>query len=145
MSHERATMEELRKLQKEMFRELTSEHWNRLSSQQKAFFELVGAQSVPINVFIVRKNGVSATMSAKDEAVSISVICTEQRERQKGRASQLLKWICMCADQARVTLVLWVEADDSNGLTEEQLSAWYRRYAFTGSPSNMTRKPLLSE
>jgi GNAT superfamily N-acetyltransferase len=69
----------------------------------------------------------------------ITRVNVPQAHRGKGLGSRLLKEACEEADKANIRLYL--EIASSDGLTYDQLEAWYRRYGFRRCNGIMRRKP----
>jgi len=59
--------------------------------------------------------------------------------RGEGLASGTLREVCSIADNLGVTLFL--EVEESDGLTKKELGDWYWRFGFRGDYSMMERGP----
>lgn len=77
-----------------------------------------------------------------NEGLMITRVNVPMAHRGKGIASKLLRQCCADADQLGITL--WLEIASSDGLSYDQLEAWYLRHGFKG---NMIykRKPCASQ
>lgn len=64
------------------------------------------------------------------EGLIITRINVPKKHRGKGYASVLLKECIADADETKTTLFLEIQSSD--GLSYEQLEAWYRRHGFKG-------------
>ncbi len=66
--------------------------------------------------------------------------------RRKKLATMLMNFTCQEADANRITLLLTATPEDSEGLDQDQLVAWYQRFGFTvlprveGAPYMMARQ-----
>jgi GNAT superfamily N-acetyltransferase len=69
----------------------------------------------------------------------ITRVYIPQAHRGKGLGSRLLKEVCEEADKADIRLFLVIAP--SEGLTYDQLDAWYRRYGFRLYNGIMWREP----
>jgi predicted GNAT family N-acyltransferase len=65
-----------------------------------------------------------------NEGLIITRINVPQAHRGKHIASKLLQQECDNADLNNITL--WLEIQSSDGLTHNELEAWYKRYGFKG-------------
>lgn len=74
-----------------------------------------------------------------NQGLIITRINTPREHRGKGIAHKLLVECCDAADRHNITL--WLEVQESDGLTSEQLVAWYKRHGFKGDWAMMQRKP----
>lgn len=109
--------------------------------KQKKFFKLPEI-ALESQGYVLRLHGTQAWLSAYGEAIQIGWIHTDETERGKGHASQLLRRICSLADEIGVTLSLKAQPKARKiGLVEEQLVEWYRRHGFEGDQHRMTRPP----
>jgi GNAT superfamily N-acetyltransferase len=74
----------------------------------------------------------------------VSSIEVAPAHRGRGYASTMLRAVCEDADREGVLLTLAVAPQGFDGLTYEQLLAWYERYGFKGTALEagvMERKP----
>ena len=77
-----------------------------------------------------------------NKGMIITRINVPKEHRGKGIARALLQEILTEADKNKVKLYLEIQSSD--GLTAEQLAAWYRRHGFKGNMIGvLVRKPLL--
>lgn len=64
------------------------------------------------------------------QLLEISDLATWPSERNKGHATALLREVCDEADKSATLLVLTPSAFGSDGMTTEQLEAWYSTFGF---------------
>lgn len=123
-----------------MHAQTNAERFERLTDQQKTFFEPMRSSQAG-DLFSLRRDGSSATFFPREDGIELSMIETMRPEQGKGQASNLLRMVCEAADAAQVTLSLKVEPKDFGDLDKSQLAEWYRRHGFDGDPESMTRLP----
>ena len=81
-----------------------------------------------------------------DEAWSIARLWVHPKLREHGLGARLLTAVTSWADKEGHTLILFVEPIGSDGPTESQLIAWYKRHGFERRPGKhrcaLIRKPF---
>jgi GNAT superfamily N-acetyltransferase len=104
------------------------------------FFESVQgyATGKPAVYSFVEGVEVGLRPSRKGDSVYVLKIRSRPDVRGQGLASETLKAICTKADQHGVDLFL--EVEESDGLSSADLSDWYWRYGFRGNLQEMVRR-----
>jgi GNAT superfamily N-acetyltransferase len=72
---------------------------------------------------------------ARGTVYVVNRVNTPRLHRGKGVARELMRQVLEDADREGVTLTLWINASD--GLTRNQLKAWYRRLGFAPDPTGL--------
>jgi hypothetical protein len=83
-------------------------------------------------------DGVEVGLRPSKKGDSVYIMKIRSRDRGKGKASSTLAAICDAADRASVDLFL--EIEESDGLSKHELANWYWRFGFRGDTTEMIRK-----
>lgn len=141
MSNNKVDPEKQKKQRDAIFQAMREEEWNDLTQLQKDFLSL--PEFVQENgLWMITHEGSKAWLSHLDETIQLTMIQTNEEQRNQGHASQLLKTICELADKIGVTLSLRAEPKARKiGAPQEKLIEWYSRYGFEGRWNDMKRQP----
>lgn len=81
--------------------------------------------------------GVSLAATALRE---VELCGIESHDRRRGRASKVLRELTELADRFGVTLHAIADSEDEDGLTTEELTAWYARHGFVRAQDGALRR-----
>lgn len=103
----------------------------------------IGSQRVADDspCFVVNRSGCSASLRPVNGWLYLQNIRTDEHERGRGCASDLLNELCELADNAGITIFLEVDAAPGGSMTDSQLMDWYWRFGFRGGREEMVREP----
>ena len=102
------------------------------------FFDEIEQFKIETNVYSF-VSGVVVGLRPSKTGDCVYLMKIRSTDRGKGLASETLAAICDIADQFAIDLFL--EVEESDGMSVSQLAEWYWRFGFRGTTSEMIRKP----